>query len=262
MTRQDICAFIIILITFLVFQVRQQQEGKNDNPTLEIIPSILHQEISSNRHSNMDHGVVHATFVELSDPAVVGSNPPGVDIMSPDTSEFVALEKQIMDQAPPDPQLPLPPPPLPTVEEGSSNGGTPEVTPPPTPPPPPNFLLDTSGSRKTSDVVQREIEAEEQHRMLLQSELEEKLEERKRSLDLNSDNGLQLMERRQFRQFSRADEYLYAMKEDLAEWMNNLYPHIDMDADNFMNKLETGEHLVQVGVKQSFYYCKLVDVSR
>ena len=38
------------------------------------------------------------------------------------------------------------------------------------------------------------------------------------------------------------------MKEDLAEWMNNLYPHIDMDADNFMNRLETGEHLVQVGV--------------
>jgi sRNA-binding carbon storage regulator CsrA len=35
------------------------------------------------------------------------------------------------------------------------------------------------------------------------------------------------------------------MKEDLAEWMNNLYPHIDMDADNFMNRLETGEHLVQ-----------------
>ena len=90
------------------------------------------------------------------------------------------------------------------------------------------------------------LEAEEQQRLLLQSELEEKLEERKRSLDLNSDNGLQLMERRQFRQFSRADEYLYAMKEDLAEWLNNLYPHIDMDADNFMNKLETGEHLVQV----------------
>ena len=37
------------------------------------------------------------------------------------------------------------------------------------------------------------------------------------------------------------------MKEDLAEWMNSLYPHIDMDADNFMNRLETGEHLVQVG---------------
>merc|ERR1712228_599463 len=98
-----------------------------------------------------------------------------------------------------------------------------------------------------SEEVQREMEAEEQHRQQLQSELEEKLEERKRSMELSSsENGLQLMERRQFRQFSRADEYLYAMKEDLAEWMNNLYPHIDMDADNFMNRLETGEHLVQV----------------
>ena len=93
------------------------------------------------------------------------------------------------------------------------------------------------------------MEAEEQQRQILQSELEEKLEERKRSMELgSSENGLQLMERRQFRQFSRADEYLYAMKEDLAEWMNNLYPHIDMDADNFMNRLETGEHLVQVGL--------------
>ena len=70
----------------------------------------------------------------------------------------------------------------------------------------------------------------------------------------STENGLQLMERRQFRQFSRADEYLYAMKEDLAEWMNNLYPLIDMDADNFMNRLETGEHLVQVGNISAFIY--------
>ena len=48
------------------------------------------------------------------------------------------------------------------------------------------------------------MEAEEQQRQLLQSELEEKLEERKRSMELgSSENGLQLMERRQFRQFSR-----------------------------------------------------------
>ena len=114
----------------------------------------------------------------------------------------------------------------------------------------------SSSFRKTSEEVQREMEAEEQQRQILQSELEEKLEERKRSMELgSSENGLQLMERRQFRQFSRADEYLYAMKEDLAEWMNNLYPHIDMDADNFMNRLETGEHLVQVGLdsRQNIY---------
>ena len=218
----------------------------------------------------MDAGVVHATFVELSD------NP-----LSPDTSEFVALEKEIMNQQQTEPPVP----PLPgdyhrgeseeedqggpqNVEDSSLDTTSPPAPPPPppssletssTPPPPPipsSQNLPTSGSssefefgfRKTSDMVQREIEAEEQQRIQLQSELEEKLEERKRSLDLNSgDNGLQLMERRQFRQFSRADEYLYAMKEDLAEWMNNLYPHIDMDADNFITKLETGEHIVQVG---------------
>ena len=234
----------------------------------------------------MDAGVVHATFVELSD-----CNP-----LSPDTSEFVTLEKEIMNQNQtelPPPALPIPPvPPLPgdypgesplsplpvrnsnsengdEVDEGAQNvessleNNHPPPAPPP--PPPPQFIPPTSGSgsvsgsefefgfRKTSDVLQREIEAEEQQRIQLQSELEEKLEERKRSLDLNSgDNGLQLMERRQFRQFSRADEYLYAMKEDLAEWMNNLYPHIDMDADNFMNKLETGEHLVQV--RQHYFF--------
>jgi hypothetical protein len=36
------------------------------------------------------------------------------------------------------------------------------------------------------------------------------------------------------------------MKEDLAEWLNILYAGVDIDADNFMNKLETGELLVKV----------------
>merc|ERR1711915_1001074 len=47
------------------------------------------------------------------------------------------------------------------------------------------------------------------------------------------------------RSFSRADEYLYAMKEDLAEWLNLLYPGIDIDAENFMEKLQTGEDLLR-----------------
>ena len=149
----------------------------------------------------MDSGIVHATFVDVKE-----------ECLSPETSEFVTLERQIMDK----------------MDQNQ-----------------PNFILGNH-SRKSSE-IQREMEAEEQSRLQLQSELEEKLEERKRSMELSStENGLQLMERRQFRQFSRADEYLYAMKEDLAEWMNNLYPHIDMDADNFMTRLETGEHLVQV----------------
>ena len=54
------------------------------------------------------------------------------------------------------------------------------------------------------------------------------------------------------RSFSRADEYLYAMKEDLAEWLNILYLGVDIDADNFMNKLETGELLVKVGQASIF----------
>ena len=106
-------------------------------------------------------------------------------------------------------------------------------------------------------------------RMALQTELEIKLEERKRSLNSSlssrdSDSGsvlsgsgandkcddkddpLHLMERRQFRSFNRADEYLYAMKEDLAEWLNMLYTDIEIDAENFMDKLETGEILVKV----------------
>ncbi len=81
------------------------------------------------------------------------------------------------------------------------------------------------------------------------SELPDKLEERRQSQEDSS--SLQLTERRQLRQFSRADEYLYAMKEDLSEWLNLLYPHVEIDADNFLDRLETGEHLVKVG--RQFY---------
>ena len=56
----------------------------------------------------------------------------------------------------------------------------------------------------------------------------------------------QLMDRRHFRAFSRADEYLYAIKEDLAEWLNMLYPNIAIEAETFMDKLENGEYLVKV----------------
>ena len=77
------------------------------------------------------------------------------------------------------------------------------------------------------------------------------MEERKRSLenptpDTDHEGDLKLMDRRHFRAFSRADEYLYAMKEDLAEWLNMLYPAIGIEADTFMDKLENGEYLVKV----------------
>ena len=95
-------------------------------------------------------------------------------------------------------------------------------------------------------------------------ELEQKLQERKVSESgeglvtrrlselsgkMNSEDdpmSLQLVEKRQLRSFSRADEYLYAMKEDLAEWLNMMYPHINIDAENFMDCLQTGEHLLKV----------------
>lgn len=48
-----------------------------------------------------------------------------------------------------------------------------------------------------------------------------------------------LLEPRPFRPFKSSEEYLYAMKEDLAEWLNSLYG-IDINVDNFMETLETG----------------------
>ena len=100
----------------------------------------------------------------------------------------------------------------------------------------------------------------------LSTELELKLqkrresEQRKLSLELgeggeeDEEGNLQLSEKRQLRSFSRADEYLYAMKEDLAEWLNLLYPWIQIRADSFMDSLQTGEHLLRVGyyIQMSF----------
>ena len=126
-----------------------------------------------------------------------------------------------------------------------------------------------TGEHKRSMSSMELQEQQALERMALQTELETKLEERKRSLNSSlssrdSDSGsvlsgsgandkcddkddpLHLMERRQFRSFNRADEYLYAMKEDLAEWLNMLYIDIEIDAENFMDKLETGEILVKV----------------
>ena len=46
------------------------------------------------------------------------------------------------------------------------------------------------------------------------------------------------------RPYKTNDEYLYAMREDLADWLNELY-HIDIDCENFFEKLETGSLLCQ-----------------
>ncbi|CAL4112518.1 unnamed protein product [Meganyctiphanes norvegica] len=52
------------------------------------------------------------------------------------------------------------------------------------------------------------------------------------------------LEARPFKPFKTSEEYLYAMKEDLAEWLHNLYG-LNINVDNFFDKLETGVELCQ-----------------
>ncbi|XP_050667306.1 GAS2-like protein pickled eggs [Leptidea sinapis] len=52
--------------------------------------------------------------------------------------------------------------------------------------------------------------------------------------------GAVLLEARPFRPFKSSEEYLYAMKEDLAEWLTVLYPELRITADNFLDRLDTG----------------------
>lgn len=58
-----------------------------------------------------------------------------------------------------------------------------------------------------------------------------------------SDNSIEFgshhSESRSFREFKCSEDYLYAMKEDLAEWLNSLYA-MDINVDTFMSALETG----------------------
>lgn len=55
-----------------------------------------------------------------------------------------------------------------------------------------------------------------------------------------------LLESRPFRPFKSGDEYLFAMREDLAEWLQTMYPHLGITTDNFFEKLETGVALCEV----------------
>lgn len=54
-----------------------------------------------------------------------------------------------------------------------------------------------------------------------------------------------MVEQRPFRPFKSFEEYLYAMKEDLAEWLNGLYPDLYITVDNFWARLDTGVALCQ-----------------
>lgn len=64
-------------------------------------------------------------------------------------------------------------------------------------------------------------------------------------LEDENDSSILLLEKRSFRPFKNPEDYLYAMREDLAEWLNSMY-ELDINADNFFEKLETGEVLCQV----------------
>ncbi|XP_059404389.1 GAS2-like protein 1 [Carassius carassius] len=52
-------------------------------------------------------------------------------------------------------------------------------------------------------------------------------------------SNIQSAASKSIRPFKSSEEYLYAMKEDLAEWLNTLYD-LDITADTFMEGLETG----------------------
>lgn len=56
-----------------------------------------------------------------------------------------------------------------------------------------------------------------------------------------------LLEARPYRPFKSSEEYLYAMREDLAEWLNTLYPELMINVENFMDRLDTGIALCKVG---------------
>jgi len=65
----------------------------------------------------------------------------------------------------------------------------------------------------------------------------------------------QLVESRSFRPFKSSEEYLYAMKEDLAEWLNGLYPELYINVNNFMDRLDTGVALCKVSFITIISYC-------
>ena len=65
-------------------------------------------------------------------------------------------------------------------------------------------------------------------------------------------DSIMLLEPRSFRPFKSSEDYLYAMREDLAEWLNAMYD-LNINADNFFEVLETGEVLCQVSRNYLFH---------
>jgi len=61
-----------------------------------------------------------------------------------------------------------------------------------------------------------------------------------------------LMDSRTLRPFKSSEEYLYAMREDLAEWLGALYPQLHISVDCFMDRLEDGVALCKVSFNPFF----------
>jgi len=53
------------------------------------------------------------------------------------------------------------------------------------------------------------------------------------------------MEKRSLRLYPEENEYLIAIKEDLCEWLETLYPNVKINSTNFFQKLETGSLLLK-----------------
>lgn len=66
-----------------------------------------------------------------------------------------------------------------------------------------------------------------------------------------------LLESRSYRPFKSSEEYLYAMREDLAEWLNLMYPELRINTDNFMDRLDTGVALCKVSFCLQIYIIEI-----
>ena len=73
-------------------------------------------------------------------------------------------------------------------------------------------------------------------------------------VSIRTGNMSVLLEARSYRPFKSSEEYLVAMKEDLAEWLNALYPELRINVDNFMDRLDTGVALCKVSGRRKIYY--------
>ncbi|ELT98623.1 hypothetical protein CAPTEDRAFT_2210 [Capitella teleta] len=61
----------------------------------------------------------------------------------------------------------------------------------------------------------------------------------------DEEGNVLVLERVSVKPYRSQDEYIYAMKEDLADWFNKLYSELTITESNFFNSIETGVVLCQ-----------------